>query len=189
MLLVAAGGLAPPPLLQDASIVSLLWPADVTTFRPIPGSATTLSWNATAGPAQRPQLRYEVRDYTGAIAEGMARGTGLAIWAPLSGLLQVTLPFPPGFYEVYLFLASDTAGAAGNSSFGVMSLPSFVAQHPSRDPVFSIEASLTEATGYSYRPDFAAFRGQLIEVLGAIGVASVRETNGFRAAMDAKKSF
>ena len=44
-----------------------------------------------------------------------------------------------------------------------------------RDAVFSIDAALTQASGVSYRPDFGAYRSQLIESLGRVGLAAARE--------------
>jgi hypothetical protein len=116
--------------------------------------------NATAPVA----LRYSIAGYSGSTRDLWFPPTGTVQWAGGVSLLEMTFAkgFPQGFYTVSF---PDL-----NQSFGVVCLLDFATRHPEgRDAAFSIDAAMTEATGVGYRPDFDAFRGQLISSLGRFG--------------------
>ena len=159
----------------------VLWPANVSAFFPTKGVPTTLAWTVAGAPqaaAAAPRtLRWAITGYSGS-ARDDPHPSGTLTWTP-PALPSLTHTFSQGFFEV-------TFPDLGNQSFGVVSLPDFAARHPEgRDAAFSIDAALTQASGVgsTIRPNYPAYRQQLISSLGRLGLASVRERGCAGAAM------
>lgn len=156
----------------------MLWPANVSAYFTEPGVPTTLAWNVS-GLSTPSALRYAVAGYANGTRDCQGPATGIAHWTGPGALLELTLSFGQGFFEISF--------AEVGQSFGVVSLPAFQQRHPSgqRDAVFSVDAALTQASGIGYRPDFSAYRSQLIESLGRVGLAAARERQSTGCAMAA----
>jgi hypothetical protein len=156
----------------------VLWPANVSAFFTEPGVPTTLAWNVS-GLSTPSALHYAVAGYANGTRDCQAPASGVTHWTGPGALLELTLSFGQGFFEVSF--------AEIGQSFGVVSLPAFQQRHPSgqRDAVFSVDAALTQASGVNYRPGFSAYRSQLIESLGRVGLAAARERQSTGCAMAA----
>ena len=126
-----------------------------------------LRWNVSGLP-EATALHWSVVGYANGTRDCPGAPSGTVHWSGPGALLELELSFGRGFFEVSF--------AEVAQSFGVVSLPLFAARHPEgRDGSFSVDAALTQASGVGYRPDFAAYRSQLIEALGRLGLAAARE--------------
>lgn len=149
----------------------------MSAFFTAPSELSTLTWNVS-GLSAATTLRYAVTGYSNSTRDCQGAPTGTVHWAGPGTLLQLTLSFGAGFYEVRF--------AEVDQAFGIVSLPLFRERHPEgRDPSFSIDAALTQASGVGSRPDFDSYRAQLIESMGRMGLASARERQSTGAVMAA----